>query len=457
MIRTKVTQPLALAGFTPAGKLGYANGQDRFSHAANNQQESLSRSTRSPQRSSLLWLACAVAAMGIAPAQAQTYPKGAYPDAGVIRDSAGNLYGTTVGGGTGFGVVYKVDTSGHEKVLHSFTGGTDGASPFAGVIRDSAGNLYGTTFEGGTIVICPPDIFSPGGCGVVYKVDTAGQETVLYAFTGGADGTGPGTGVIRDSSGNLYGTAGGGAGNAGVVYKLDTAGQYTVLYSFTGGADGSGPSAVIRDWAGNLYGTTFQGGIPGGCQQYGGLGCGVVFKLDAAGQYTVLYAFTGGADGGLAGGGVIPDPAGNLYGTTGIGGDMSCGISGCGVVFKLDTAGQETALYSFTGGADGGFPNAVIRDPAGNLYGTTYEGGTAGQGVVFKLDAAGQETVLYTFTGLADGCAPLAGVIRDPAGKLYGTASACGAAGLGVVYKLDPHAQAPWPETVLYTFPAAQQ
>ena len=183
----------------------------------------------------------------------------------MIRDSAGNLYGTTEAGGTAnAGVVFKVDTAGQETVLYSFTGGADGGSPYAGVIRDSAGNLYGTTWDGGT-----------ANAGVVYKVDTAGQETVLYSFTGGADGGSPFAGVIRDSAGNLYGTTWlRRLGELGRGVQVNTAGQETVLYSFTGGADGSRPLAgVIRDSAGNLYGTTSEGG-----KKYGG----VVFKLKPA-------------------------------------------------------------------------------------------------------------------------------------------------------------------------------
>jgi uncharacterized repeat protein (TIGR03803 family) len=145
--------------------------------------------------------------------------------------------------------------------LHSFTGGADGGYPYAGVIRDSAGNLYGTTISGGA-----------AGKGVVYKVDTSGHETVLYSFTGGADGGSPAADLIRDSAGNLYGTtAYFGSANAGVVYKLDSAGNETVLYSFTGGADGGTPSGgLIRDAAGNIYGTTYSGGKES---------AGVVFKL----------------------------------------------------------------------------------------------------------------------------------------------------------------------------------
>jgi uncharacterized repeat protein (TIGR03803 family) len=355
---------------------------------------------------------------------------GGAPQGGVVRDSAGNLYGTAAIGGAGTGVVYKLDTSGHETVLYSFTGGTDGKNPLAGVTRDSAGNLYGTTYYGGGL----PNM------GVVFKLDTSSQETLLYSFAGGADGNLPDSGVIRDAAGNLYGTTSyGDPANQGVVYKVNAAGHETVLYSFTGGADGAGPSSgVIRDSAGNLYGTTYHGGIANK---------GVVYKVDTAGHETVLYTFSGGADGGYPTSGVIRDSSGNLYGTAGIG-----GTANQGVVFKVNTAGQETVLHSFTGGFDGSSPTGgVIRDSAGNLYGATQYGGTGDAGTVYKLNAAGQETVLYTFSGGADGYFPESGVIRDTAGNLYGTTSQGGHINSGVVYKVDTAGQ----ETVLYKFMGA--
>jgi uncharacterized repeat protein (TIGR03803 family) len=402
-----------------------------------------------------------------------------------MRDSAGNLYGTTSNGGaSGAGVVFKVDTSGNETVLYTFTGGADGGYSDAGVIRDSAGNFYGTTNNGGT-----------AGLGVVFKVDTSGNETVLHTFTRGLEGDQPDlAGVILDSVGNLYGTAAfGGAGGQGVVYKLDTSGNETVLYAFPGAADGQYPynagvifgsdchlygttfyggkkghgvvyqldgdgnekvlynfhlltangfgqptGGVIRDSKGNLYGTTFIG------QADVGYGNGVVYKVDTAGHSTVLHNFTGEADGGVPYGGVIRDSKGNLYGTAEVG-----GASGAGVVFKVDTFGNETVLYSFTGGSDGGYPLAgVIRDSKGNLYGTTNGGGASYAGVVFKVDTSGNETVLYSFTGGSDGGYPLAGVIRDSKGNLYGTTNGGGASGAGVVFKVDTFGN----ETVLYSF-----
>jgi len=319
----------------------------------------------------------------------------------------------------GFGVVYKLDAEGHESVLYSFTGGADGGQPYAGVVRDPTGNFYGTTFSGGT-----------EGWGVVYRLDTAGVETVLHAFTCGNDGCSPVAGVIHDPAGNLYGTTySGGTGLSGVVYKLDPSGNESVLHNFTCGNDGCEPTAgVIRDSVGNLYGTTSKGGA---------LGWGVVYKLDAAGNEKVLYTFTGGADGGFPYAGVIHDSAGNLYGTTQYGGKVA-GYVGSGVIYKLDPAGIYTVLYRFSGGIDGGNPYAsVIRDAAGNLYGTTYLGGAANAGVVFKLDTTGIETVLHSFTGPADGANPSAAVIRGPAGNLFGTTDIGGTKGGGVVYMLQ--------------------
>jgi uncharacterized repeat protein (TIGR03803 family) len=158
----------------------------------------------------------------------------------------------------------------------------------------------------------------------VYKLDLAGHETVLHSFSG-RDGAEPSNGIIGDSAGNLYGTTvGGGSTGSGVVYKLDVTGNYTILYSFTGGPDGGSPEAgVIRDSAGNLYGTTYNGGIAPPASPRG---FGVLFKLDNAGHYTVLHTFTGGSDGGNPSGSLIPDSAGNLYGTTANGGPANAGV-----------------------------------------------------------------------------------------------------------------------------------
>jgi uncharacterized repeat protein (TIGR03803 family) len=346
------------------------------------------------------------------------------PQAGVIQDSAGNLYGTTTGGGTnGAGIVYKLDSRGRETFLYTFTGGADGGNPLGGVIQDSAGNLYGTTEFGGS-----------AGKGVVFKLDPAGHQTVLYSFTGGGDGAFPYTGqLLMDSAGNLYGTTlNGGSAGKGMVFKIDPMGQESVLHSFTG-PDGAFPySGVIMDSTGNLYGTTSQGGTR----------LGVLYKLDPAGHYTVLHNFTFGADGGLPWGGLTLDAANNLYGTTWSGGPASGEYPG--VVFKVDAVGNFSVLYAFTGFSDGGGSRSnLVLDSAGNLYGTTQYGGRGpcpyfGCGVVFELNSGGQQTVLYSFTGGADGSQPGTGLIRDAAGNLYGTTSGGGTAGAGVVYEMTP-------------------
>ena len=330
---------------------------------------------------------------------------------------------TNDGGPANAGVVYKMDPSGKETPLYSFTGGADGATPngTAGVAVDTAGNVYGATVHGGI-----------ADEGVIYKVDPSGNETVLHSFTGGADGGFP-IGVVVDSAANLYGTtAFGGSGSQtglqeGVVFKLDPAGNQTVLYSFTGLSDGGVPEAApTLDQAGNLYGTTSQGGLGGG----------VVYEIDAAGKYKVLYAFTGGTDGAEPYAGVILDQAGNLYGT-----NVRYGTGGEGVVYRLDAAGNYSVLHSFPGPVGVGAPvGGVVLDASGNLYGAADGDGTAGCGltsgcgVVYEISQTGQFTALYTFGGGAggDGSGALA---LNAAGDVCGPAGA-GPSGGGLIYRL---------------------
>jgi uncharacterized repeat protein (TIGR03803 family) len=375
----------------------------------------------------------------------QGNPDGANPSAGVIRDATGNLYGTTsAGGASNVGTVFKLSKTG-ETVLYSFCPGgppcTDGANPGAGLVQDAIGNLYGTA-GGGTGC-------SGRGCGVVFRLDTTGKETVLYSFCPAGipctDGANPSGGLIQDGSGDFYGTTmiGGGSGcrngyGCGTVFRLDTNGTETVLYSFTGFPDGQYPGAgVIRDGSGNFYGTTGIGGI---------FNKGTVFKLNNAGVESVLRSFKARTDG-KSPAGVIRDADGNLYGTAASGGGTGCGGPGCGVVFKLDVTGKETVLHRFAGG-DGAAPVGLIRDAGGNLYGTTVYGGRCddhgGCGIVFKLNKNGKLTVLHTMKGGADGRNPNRGVIRDARGNLYGTTFyggdlSCGQGqGCGVVFKLTP-------------------
>jgi uncharacterized repeat protein (TIGR03803 family) len=399
-------------------------------------------------------LLTALVATGSAPAQTFSVlytfkggdiggPGGSGPQADfLVRDHAGNLYGTTTYGGGGFnicsigcGVAYKLDTAGKQTVLYAFAGPPgDAADSYAGLLPDAESNFDGTTCCGGTY-----------NAGTVFTMDrTTGQETVLYSFTGGTDGAGPYAGLVGDEVGNLYGvTTGGGSYGQGTVFKVATTGKETVLYSFTGGEDGGTPAArLLRDNVGNLYGTTAAGGDLS-CFAFS-VGCGVVFELDRAGKETVLHKFTG-TDGSLSFGGLVRDAADNFYGTTNLG-----GAYGQGTVFKLDKMRKETVLYSFTGGADGAQPySGLVLDEAGRLFGTTYVGGDTsgfcgkygGCGVVYKLDSNGMETVLHTFTG-TDGLNPRGNLLPDEAGDLYGTASsggdlsACGKKGCGVVFKI---------------------
>jgi len=277
-------------------------------------------------------------------------------------------------------------------VLYSFSGGTDGAEPYAGVVMDAAGNLYGSTDFGGNLNCNEWEGF---GCGTVFKLNKADDETVLYSFGGAPDGAKPYAGVVMGAAGNLYSTTFNGGNvtcantsGCGTVFMLDITGKEKVLYNFSGAPDGANPEAgVVMDAAGNLYGTTFFGGASGD---------GTVFKLDTAGKETVLYSFSGTPDGANPVGGLVMDVAGNLYSTTFNGGNVTCtNASGCGTVFKLDTTGNETLLYMFSGGADGAYPTGgLVMDAAGNLYGTTFEGGDLscmfanmglGCGTVFKL------------------------------------------------------------------------
>jgi uncharacterized repeat protein (TIGR03803 family) len=309
---------------------------------------------------------------------------GAYPEAALIEDSGGNLYGTaSAGGSAGQGTIFKLPKKGKFAVLYSFSGVLDGSDPVAPLILDPAGNLYGTTYLGGS-----PNCNAYGrdsSCGTVFKLDTKGHRTILHRFTElRKDGDFPSAGLLRDAAGNLYSTTTvGGPAGVGTVFELDPAGNETVLHAFHG-PDGAVPfSGLIQDAAGNFYGTTTSGGD-----------FGTVYKLDPQGNETVLYTFTGGDDGLAPFGNLVMDTAGNLYGTTAAGGKSTAcfEIEGCGVVFKLDPSGQETVLHSFTGGTDGFEPeSALIMDAAGNLYGTTNFGGivnnecAGGCGVVFKI------------------------------------------------------------------------
>ncbi|HXM20736.1 MAG TPA: choice-of-anchor tandem repeat GloVer-containing protein [Terriglobales bacterium] len=393
--------------------------------------------------------------------QAQTYTvlytfmgvaDGAVPEAGLVRDPEGNLYGTTLAGGDftcnplGCGVVFKIDTTGKETLLYSFRRGNGyGSIELAGLTLDSQGNLFGTRVA--------PDI------GIAFELTPSDRFAVLHNFHRAAGGLYPEARVVLDSSGNLYGTTatGGNSTASGVVFKLDKFGRETVLYTFTcpicngkkGGGFGYPTGGVIRDSGGNLFGTA-SGGTK---TKYCSSGCGVVYKIDKTGVGSVLYNFKWGTDGMIPGGNLIMDAAGNLYGTTRMGGNSGCFENyGCGIVFKVDPSGKETVLYRFSGGKDGGIPTGGLAlDSQGNLYGTTSIGGAngcfmtySGCGTIFKVAPGGALTILYTFMGGTDGGYPNPDLVKDDAGNLYGTAGAGGGTSCpdyvscGVVFKITP-------------------
>lgn len=359
-------------------------------------------------------------------------PDGANPYAGPVLKGT-TLYGTTMEGGTGpgdtgYGIVYAASaTTGKETILHTFAGqqpNGDGAEPYGGVVLDANGNLFGTTFTGGQY-----------NYGTIYEIAKSGKqyvETILYSFDGGLDGANPYyVTPVLDKSGNLYGTAAyGGLYGNGVVFKL-SGGILTTLHSFnSAGGDGYNPDAgVVLDTKGNLYGAA-----PGG----GAYGYGILFEITASGTYSILYNFTGGADG-LTPRSPLAFKSGKLYGTTQAGG-AGC-TWGCGVVFeyilaKGKKAGKETVLYTFAGVPDGESPmyGALVFDKQGNVYGTTQGGGAfpggTNLGTVYKLAPNGTETVLYNFDQQPNGYAPCGGLALDTKGNIY-TAAAFGGNGPG--------------------------
>jgi uncharacterized repeat protein (TIGR03803 family) len=377
---------------------------------------------------------------------------GISPNGSVIFDAHGNLYGTTSGGGAhGGGTVFELAPNQNgtwtETVLHSFNdNGTDGYFPVAGLVGDSNGNFYGTTVQGGTYDAGTVFELTPGDGG-------DWTETVLHSFGSGTDGDYPEASLIFDAHGNLYSTTeGGGAGGYGTVFELSPAqgGSWTetVLYSFHyNGSDGVGPqSALVFDAHGNLYGTTYGGGLDGE---------GTVFQLTPGHPWTakVLYNFSDNPNTGS----LIVDSQGNLYGTALYGGH------GVGSVFELSPgpggSWVETALYSFNNnGTDGAYPDAgLLFDTAGNLYGTTVRGGGSDyDGTIFELSprhgGGWTETVLYSFTfDGTDGIDPLTGLIFDTQGNLYGTTYGSGTHDYGTVFELS-HGSGGWTETLLHNF-----
>ncbi|HEY2444325.1 MAG TPA: choice-of-anchor tandem repeat GloVer-containing protein [Rhizomicrobium sp.] len=316
-------------------------------------------------------------------------------------------------------------------LLYSFTGSPDGGEPAGAVIRDSQGNLFGTTAGGG--------IGCVDGCGTVFEVNNKGDEQVLYRFLGGSDGAFPGAAVTEDSAGNLYGTTEGGNGNDSTLFKLTESGQESPLHTF---AYQSVNSAPVLDAAGNLYGASQYGGDVN-CG-YNGNGCGFIYELDSSGRYSVRHTFRKLVDGTTPYFGIVMDAKGTLYGTTSFGGDPNCYQSTCGTVFRLDPDGVYTVLHRFTGKKDGMYPGGITLNAAGNIYGTTGSGADTacypplGCGVIYKIDTTGKFSVLFTFTASQVCCGPGSYTpIVDSSGNLYDSMAINGAHNDGYVYELD--------------------
>lgn len=405
------------------------------------------------------------------PAAAQTFTvlhtftdgqDGAQPFAGLAIDRNGTLYGTTASGGinncvTGCGLVYRMMKRGSGwlfTTLYQFQGEPDGNYPQAITISPN-GTLYGMTFEGGQGNCA----YGTTGCGTIYNLRPPASfchsascfwnETVLHRFTGSefGDGATPVGGQLTfDAHGNFFGTtSGGGTYTYGTVFEMSPSqGSWTetVLYSFSGGGSGGWgypESGVLLDASGNLYGTTTLQ------NQYAG---GVLYELSpSGGSWTgnVLHAFECSGDEGCVPGGLIYDPAGNVYAGTPAGGANGGGTA---VEFQPSLGWSLNTLFSFNGDAGGGPIGYLAMDAAGNLYGATNADGDHLVGTVFKLTPSSgggwTMTILHTFTGGSDGAYPRSGVVLDAQGNIYGTAGnggntpACNGAGCGVVYEITP-------------------
>jgi uncharacterized repeat protein (TIGR03803 family) len=424
-------------------------------------------------------LSLALAGMSPASAQIFSYSKAfsfdhdqaSNPDAGLVEDGSGLFYGTAEAGGpSNDGAVLqfappKKNGKWTAEVLHDFAGGTDGQEP-EGSLSLFDGALYGATYSGGSGA---NDCYAAGvGCGTVYELTPPpqGQQTwgysILYSFSSvqaDNDGANPAGGVYIDSTGTLYGTTSSGGGTScivpgtgcGVFFSISSGGAYSILYRFQGGADGDAPVGTLAPGPnGQLYGVTEFGGDTGESCTWGSFGCGTVYSVDKSGNETVLYRFTGGADGSTPAAALAVDNNGNIYGTTEGG-----GVSKHGVVFVLQNNGSswtEQVIHSFAGGKDGEAPLASVTIVGGEVIGTTETGGntncSGGCGIAFAFDpplpgkSKWTERILHRFTGNSDGCYGVSGMIPATLG-LVGTMPSGGAKGdvgcqgSGMVYVLN--------------------
>jgi uncharacterized repeat protein (TIGR03803 family) len=356
---------------------------------------------------------------------------GSRPFSAPMIDSSGALYGVTTQGGretcryggAGCGTIFKIAPDGAYALLYVFKGTSDGSTPRGPLLEDSGGNLYGAASGGGK-----------RRAGTVFEYVSPGTLKVLYNFTSGTDGGEPSSGVIADGAGNLYGaTSAGGnlnycVGNTlrgcGVLYKLTPNGEETVLHAFVpaDGCTAFGP--LLRDATGNLFGTT---------ETCAGNGYGGVYRLSPDGKFKVLHSFSYGADGTWAMAGVIEDSRGYLYGTTNLGGAFDDGT-----VFRVAPDGNETVIYSFDDNAAvGGRPESpLLLGPQGQLFGETTVNEDSEEGTAFELFPNGRIKVLFTFDSASGGDIPAGGLIFGPDDYLYGNTEMGGSSNFGTVFSL---------------------
>ncbi len=351
----------------------------------------------------------------------QLFPLGDSPGNGVIQGSDGNFYGTTKDGGSfNLGTIFKLDTNGVLTSLHSFTGGFGGAYGTSGLVQGNDGSFYGSTPFGGT-----------NGGGTLYKITPNGTFTTLCSFPSGGNSGNSSSTLVQAGDGNFYGTV------ADEIFKITSAGAFTLLYTFTNGADGSIPYGGFVEGAdGNLYGTTFTGGT--------NEGHGTVFKITPQGALSVLNTFNG-TNGGNPTAGLCLGKDGYFYGTTSYGG-TNLQQGGFGTIFRINSTGDLTTLYCFTGGGDGSNPQTPLTQATdGFFYGVVTGGGSNGWGAIFKTGADGSFSNVYTFTNGADGGFPHTPLIQATDGSFYGTMSN------NLVFRLSAGIPGPPPSILLPT------
>ena len=381
---------------------------------------------------------------------------GSYPNSSLVAVKA-LFFGTTSNGGSGgctkvdgCGTVYTIDASGHETVVTTFKGGTDGEAPNQLLLDPDTTTLYGTTWYGGSSG-CALKGGNTTGCGTVFQLSPSDSEKVIYRFPGGVKGANPDSGLSNFKS-LFYGeTAAGGKGGCyyadqpgcGLIYSVTKSGDVKVIYTFAGGTDAGSPIGGLTPYKGELYGTSSAGGARPACGY--SYGCGTVFKVTPSGKETVLHVFTGKRDDGS-----LPETGlvllnGAFYGTTRAGGTQDCGTTayffGCGTVFEITPSGVEKTIHNFGAGGDGRYPSGLFV-VNGVLYGTTLGGGDSykhygGFGTFFKMTASGQETILYSFPGKPDAAGPISPFLYEN-GTFYGVSGGGGSHALGTAFAVTP-------------------